>query len=154
MNKKRAKEIFFQNSGQYYFMAHEGYWEEYKGYNIDKNTEEKWIEELTKINFVKYKKSSDMIPLIPLVEYFNKYELLDELLSIKIKGTYINKLVTIELLTKLLCKNKIKIINYKDKKAIIVNDFRKLIEEKIPVEYEGYRVEERIQKLKKRLRIK
>jgi hypothetical protein len=153
MNNKRAKEIFFQNNGQHYHMAHDGFWDEYKKYNINHETEKIWVEELSKLRLKEFKHTSEMIYLIPLVEYFNKYELLDELMSVKIRGTYINNFVIIELLTKLLYKNKNKINDYKDKRSIIVNIVKDFIKGKIPKEYEGYNIEERIEKIKKRLKI-
>jgi hypothetical protein len=156
MENKRAKEIFFENNGQYYHMAHDGFWDEYKEYNIDKDTEEKWIHELTKLRLKEFKQTSDTRYLIPLVDYFNKYDFWDELLSLKLKGTYINKLVTVELLTKLLCKNRSKITNFKDKKLIMVNAVSKFIDENIPNEYADsyYHVEDRLEKVKKRLKMK
>ena len=63
-------------------------------------------------------------------------------------------LVIIELLTTLLCKNKSKILNYKDKKQIIKNSVLEFIEEKIPVKYEAYNVPDRIEKIKRKLRMK
>ena len=153
MNKRKAKEIFFQNDGQYYFMAHDGFYEEYRSYNIDKNTEDKWTKELINLRLRNFKKSSDMIHLISIVDHYNKYELLDELLSVKLRGTFINKFVIIELLTTLLAKNRSKIVNYNEKK-MIVNMVSKIIERKNLEEYDKYSIENRLIKIKKKLRIK
>ena len=152
--KFSAKEIFFENDGQYYHMAHDGFWDDYKEYNVDKNTEEEWIKELINLRLKQFKQTSEIRYLIPLVEYYNTYEFLEDLLSVENKDTYINKLVIIELLTTLLCKNKSKILNYKDKKQIIKNNVLEFIEEKIPVKYEAYNVTDRIEKIKRKLRMK
>ena len=153
MTNKRAKEIFFQNDGQYYPMAHDGFYEEYKSYNVSKETEEKWIKELIKLRLKEFKRTSDFIYLSPLVNYYNKYDLLDELLSVKIKGTHINRLVIIELLTKLLCKNRKKIENYKDKKAVIKNIIAAFAEENLPKK-DAEHIRCRLKQVKKKLRIK
>ena len=154
MNNNKAKEIFFQYDGRHFFMWHEGIWDEYKKYNIDEITEENWRKELINLRLKDFKQTSKIRYLIPIVEYYNKYDLLDELLSVKIKGTYINSLVMIELLTKLMYKNKNKVENFKDKKAIIVKFFSTFIEEKIPKKYEAYNVEERIKEIKAKLKTK
>ena len=154
MNKRKAKQIFFHYNGQHYHMAHDGVWEEYKNFNIDKSTEDEWIKELINLRFEDFKKSSAIKYLIPLVDYYNEYKLLDELLSLKLKGTFIDKFVTIELLATLLTKNRNKIINYKEKKNIIINIISQLFEKNIPKKYESYNIENRLQKMKKKLRIK
>jgi hypothetical protein len=154
MNNKKAKDIFFRHNGQHYHMAHNGYFDEYKKYNIDEETEEKWVEELVDLRFNEFKETSDMKYLYPLVDYLNRYELLDELLLIKPKGTYINQFVIIEMLAKLLHKNKKKIVNYNDKKKIFVDSIFTIIGDEVPIEYEGYNIENRKEKIKKKLQIK
>ena len=79
---------------------------------------------------------------------------MDELLSVKLRGTFINKFVIIELLTILLAKNRSKIVNYNEKRKIIVNMVSKLIEGKNLEEYDKYSIENRLVKIKKKLRIK
>jgi len=79
---------------------------------------------------------------------------MDELLSVKLRGTFINKFVIIELLTTLLAKNRSKIVNYNEKRKIIVNMVSKLIEGKNLEEYDKYSIENRLVKIKKKLRIK
>jgi hypothetical protein len=153
MNNNRAKEIFFQNSGQHYFMAHDGYYDEYRTFKIDKSVEEQWINELVELRLNEYKQSSDMRCLIPSVDYYNRYDLLDKLLSVEIKGDYLNRLVIIELLAELMCKNRNKIENFKDKKAIVVRSLSAFIAEKIPKKHEAYRIEERVEEIKKKLKI-
>ena len=93
MNKRKAKQIFLHYNGQHYHMAHDKVWEEYKNYNIDKNTEDEWIKELINLRFMDFKKSSDIKYLIPLVDYYNDYKLLDELLSLKLKGTFVDNII-------------------------------------------------------------
>ena len=79
---------------------------------------------------------------------------MDELLSVKLRGTFINKFVIIELLTTLLAKNRSKIVNYNEKRKMIVNMVSKLIEGKNLEEYDKYSIENRLVKIKKKLRIK
>ena len=55
MNKRKAKEIFLHCNGQHYHMAHDGFWEEYKSYNIDKSTEDKWTKELINLRLRNFK---------------------------------------------------------------------------------------------------
>ena len=154
MKNERAKEIFFKFNGQQYHMAHDGFRDEYRKYCISEIIEEKWIEELIKLRLSEYKKTSDMIYLIPIVEYYNKFELLDKLLSIKIKGTYINKFVIIEMLSKLIHKNRRKIENYKNIKIIYINIVSNFSKESIPKKYEAYNVEERLRKIKSKFGMK
>jgi len=52
-------------------MAHDGFYEEYRSYNIDKNTEDKWTKELINLRLRNFKKSSDMIHLISIVDHYN-----------------------------------------------------------------------------------
>ena len=153
MNNNRAKEIFFENNGQHYHIAHDGFYDEYKSYNISKCVEKQWIEELVELRLNEYKQTSDMRCLIPIVDYYNQYDLLDELLSVEIKGDYINRFVIIELLTKLMSKNRSKIKNFKERKAVIVKTLSAFMEEKIPSKYGAYNIEERLEKIKKRLRM-
>ena len=56
--------------------------------------------------------------------------------------------------TLLLTKNRSKIINYKEKRNIIKDMIFQLFEENIPKKYQAYNIENRLEKLKKKLRIK
>jgi hypothetical protein len=154
MKKLSAKEIFFLNSGNYYHMAHDGFYDDYLKYNIDKKTEEKWTEELIKLRFKEFKQTFDIRYLIPLVDDFNTYNLIEKLINIKFRGTFINKFVVLELLTKLLMKNKNEIEKYKEIKTKIVINLRILLSEEIPKEYFAWNIENRIVKIKNKLRIK
>jgi len=151
---KKAKEIYFLNDGHYYYMAHDGFYEEYLEYKINKQTEKKWKKELIHLRRKEFKKTSDIRYLIPLVELYNQYELLNELLLVKNKINYINELVIIELLSKLLDKNKNKIENYKEKKMIIKERITIYIQEVVPKVRDTEHYVQRIEKVKRRLRIK
>ena len=151
---KKAKEIYFLNDGHYYYMAHDGFYEEYIEYKINKQTEEKWKMELIQLRRKEFKKTSDIRYLIPLVELYNQYELLNELLLVKNKINYINELVIIELLSKLLDKKKNKIENYKEKRMIIKKRIIKYIQEVVPKVRDPEHYVQRIEKVKRRLRIK
>ena len=56
-------------------------------------------------------------------------------------------------MSKLFNKNKTKILNCKEKKAIIKNIIKDITDEKIPPE-DNYNIEERLEKIKKILGIK
>jgi len=151
---KKAKEIYFMNDGDYYYMAHDGFYEEYLEYKIDKPTEEKWKKELIQLNRKEFKKTSDITYLIPLVELYNQYELLNELLSVKNRINDINELVIIELLSILLYKNKNKIEDIKEKKMIVKERIKNFIQEVVPKVSDPEHYIQRIDKVKRRLRIK
>ena len=159
MTKRRAKEIFFNSNGVYYFMAHDGFYEEYKEYNVDKETEEKWTKELIKSRLKEFKKTGENVYLSPLVEYYNQYELLDELLAVNFKKAYhgkpyyyLSRLATIEMLSKLMSRNKSKILNYKDKKGILKSAIAEFIQECIPKVDNPEHCMQRLEKVKRRLR--
>ena len=151
---KKAKEIYFINDGHYYYMAHDGFYEEYIEYKINKQTEEKWKKELIQLRKREFKKTSDIRYLIPLVELYNQYELLNELLLVKNRINYINELVIIELLSKLLSKNKSNIKDFKEKKMIVKERIKKYIQEVVPKVSDPEHCIQRIEKVKGRLRIK
>jgi len=151
---KKAKEIYFMNDGHYYYMAHDGFYEEYIEYKINKQTEEKWIKELIQLRKREFKKTTDIRYLIPLVELYNQYELLNELLLVNNRINYINELVIIELLSKLLDKNKNHIKDIKEKKMIVKERIKKYIQEVVPKVSDPEHYIQRIEKVKRRLRIK
>ena len=154
MVNRKAKEIYFMNDGHYYYMAHDGFYEEYIEYKISKQTEEKWKRELIQLRRKEFKKTSDIRYLIPLVELYNQYELFSELLSVKNKINYINELVIIELLSILLDKNKNKIEDFKEKRIIIKERITKYIQEIVTKVSDPEHYVQRIEKVKRRLRIK
>ena len=88
------------------------------------------------------------------MELYNQYELLNELLSVKNRINYINELVIIELLSILLYKNKNKIEDIKEKKMIFKERIKKYIQEVIPKVSDPEHYIQRIDKVKRRLRIK
>jgi hypothetical protein len=151
---EKAKEIFFSHNGQFYHIAHDGMYDEYKRYNIDEIVEKQWAEELISLRLNEYKETSDFRYLMPLAEYYNRYDMLNEILTVKLKGDYLNKLVVIELLTGLLCKNKDRIDHYNDKRKTVIQFYDVLKNENIPDEYirKGYyKINERLEEINKQL---
>jgi hypothetical protein len=154
METIKAKEIFFSYNGQHYFMDHDGVYDEYKKYNISEIVEKEWIEELVKLRLNEYKESSDYKYLTPLVDYYNRYDLIIEIVNVKLKGAFINKIIVLEDLTKILCNNKGKIKNYEKNRKIIIRYYNILKEENISKENLGYNIDKRFEKIKEKLGIK
>jgi hypothetical protein len=95
-------------------MDREGNYKEYLNYSISKETEKIWTEELISSKLNEYKETSDYRSLYVLLDIHNRYDLLDKIMEIKIRGSLINKIVVIELLTSFLCKNKNKINKFEN----------------------------------------
>ncbi len=83
VNEDRAKELFFIYYGNEFFMWKDGDLEEYKSYNISKDQELLWKEELAKKLYseLEVKHNSALNGLILIINYFGEYNLLKEVLN-------------------------------------------------------------------------
>ncbi|MGB9979961.1 hypothetical protein [Methanobacterium sp.] len=82
VNKERAKELFFSYYGNEFFMWKDGDLDEYKSYNISKDQESVWKEELIEKLYseLDVKHNSSLNGLILIINYFGEYNLLKKVL--------------------------------------------------------------------------
>jgi hypothetical protein len=146
----KAKELFFHYKGSLFHMDREGDYEEYSKYNIDEETEKIWKEELIQLRLKEYKETSNFKSLYVLTDN-NRYDLLDKIMETEIKGTLLNKIVIIELLTEFIYKNKIKINEYEIYKNKLIEYCNKIREEYISKEYLEYSIKERLNKIMEKI---
>ena len=111
MENTKAKKLFFHYNGSKFHMDREGDYTEYSKYNVNEENEKKWMEELIQIKFKQYKETSDFRDLYVLTNN-ERYDLLEKIFEIEIKGTVLNKIVIMELLTEFLVKGKKRVIDY------------------------------------------
>lgn len=80
---ERAKEIYFNYLGNEFFMWKDGDLEEYRSYNIPKDQELLWREELTQKLYseIEVKHDSSLGNLIIIINYFGDYDLLKDVLN-------------------------------------------------------------------------
>lgn len=152
METMKAKELFFHYNGSFFHMHREGDYYEYKKYNIDKETENKWIEELCQVRLQEYKETSKFEKL-RIFSDKNKYNLLDRIFEIEINGSYINRIVIMEILIELVQKNK-SIINsndYEKYKRKLFEHYNIIKNESVPKKYLEYRINERLEEIGKKL---
>lgn len=80
MNENRARELFFSYLGNEFFMWKDGDLDEYKNYNISKDQELLWKEELIRklCCELEVKHNSSLNGLILIINYFGEYDLLNK----------------------------------------------------------------------------
>jgi hypothetical protein len=146
-NIKKAKELFFHYNGSFFNMDREGDYKEYSKFNIDKETEKIWMEELIQLKLKQYKKTSDFRYLYFLTDN-NRYDLFDKIMEVEVTGTSLNRIVVMELLVEFLCKNKKIINNYEIYKDKIIEYYNQIKQKKIRNEHN-----ERLNKIKEKLNV-
>lgn len=82
MSEERAKELFFSYYGNEFFMWKDGDLDEYKSYNISKDQELIWKDELIDklCSKLDVKHNSSLNGLILIINYFGEYDLLKKVL--------------------------------------------------------------------------
>lgn len=149
---KRAKQIFFECDGSLFYMSRNSLEDEYNNYGIDDKIEKQWENELIKLRLSEYKKTCEFIKLHTLIEY-SKYELLEEILNVKIRGPYINQLVVLEYLIDFLKKKKWKfrkeLFKLGNEKIKTQLDILKL--KKVPIKIQGWEIQSRLKDIEKKL---
>lgn len=80
---ERAKEIYFNYLGNEFFMWKDGDLEEYRSYNIPKDQELLWRDELTQKLYseIEVKHDSSLGNLVIIINYFGDYDLLKDVLN-------------------------------------------------------------------------
>ncbi|MDR2109137.1 MAG: hypothetical protein LBP28_06740 [Coriobacteriales bacterium] len=146
-----AKSLFFSVDGSKYHLWHDGMIKEYENYNIDRATESQWLKELTNLRLKQYKQTSKFEYLRPIIDLYNRYDLLDEIIKVKFKGSYINKIAIIELLIEAINRNRGKIKNHEDYKNTIIENYNKLKEGNIPIKYLNNGLELRMKNIEEKL---
>ena len=82
MSEERAKELFFSYYGNEFFMWKDGDLDEYRSYNISKDQELIWKDELIDklCSKLDVKHNSSLNGLILIINYFGEYDLLKKVL--------------------------------------------------------------------------
>jgi hypothetical protein len=82
VSEERAKELFFSYYGNEFFMWKDGDLDEYKSYNISKDQELIWKDELIDklCSKLDVKHNSSLNGLILIINYFGEYDLLKKVL--------------------------------------------------------------------------
>ena len=108
-NMLRAKEIYFGYCGNSFFMRREGFYDEYKSYNISKEQELVWKEEIVEnlYNQLSFEDSYAFHKLAMIAENDNDYSVVEKLITYisnnKTKGDSLIKLIYAEVLLKIPC---------------------------------------------------
>lgn len=151
-NLNKAKKLYFKYDGSQFYMSHDGADEKYNKYNISKEIESVWKEELIIQRMHEYEVSSNFMKLHTLI-YYSRFNLLEKIINVKVRGSYINKLVVLEMLIDFIIKNKKNIKNdlIKKSKKIIFQEYIKLNNIEIPKKYVKNNVKSRTKEIKKAL---
>lgn len=108
-NMLRAKEIYVGYNGSSFFMQREGVYDEYKSYNISKEQEIAWKEELIEIlyNQLSFEDGYAFYKLAVIAENYHDQSIVEKLITYisnnKTKGDSLIKLIYAEVLLKIPC---------------------------------------------------
>jgi hypothetical protein len=106
---EKAKTLFFRYRGNFFYMSREGEYEEYKRYNISKEQELLWKDELveTLYNQLSFEDSYAFHTLAMIAENYHDYSIIEKLIVYSkdnmSKGDSLIKLVYAELLLNIAC---------------------------------------------------
>jgi hypothetical protein len=143
---KTAKRLFFDYDGSTFYMSRNDVETVYKAYHVPIEIENEWKRELTALRLSQYRETGKFAYLGYLLEN-NHAELLAAILERKPNGTYINKLVVLEMISSYVLKHVSTIKNIPEES---IGFFRKLASELIagiPKRYSAFNIDNRLAKI-------